>query len=439
MEIMCCIRLALYSISCLILYSGSLCIVTITRVTATAEIDTAASIRQRVLKDYDKTLSPAIYSSVHYTYIGINVLRVRGLDEVKGELILEAPIVLAWTDERLTWESDTVKSLRIPSEDIWVPSLNILNRIEPNEVTNDPLPRVLPGGVWWVPRYVLRTSCIPNLKYYPFDAQICDVVIVSVSHEGDLLEINYSKPILFNNAEVRTESSAENLHWQIISADVIQENRKIDYDTESEVGIFRLKIQRSMPLVALGILTPSMVSVVLLLTTFWMKAGNSTRTSISTTSMLVCSWSLFTIGRMLPISGSTTPIIVEYVTMSLILSLIASLQTVSMSVLSRCLKTPPVAYATIISKIPNWSLVLLGLRPEPDSNINLDQAFLFSELADSEGKNSKETEDVNNSTSEQTAKVKCLWEKHIMFFDRVGFYVFGIIILLLITSVMSTE
>ncbi|KFM65220.1 Neuronal acetylcholine receptor subunit beta-3, partial [Stegodyphus mimosarum] len=381
-----CIRLALYSISCLILYSGGLCIVTFSRVTATAEIDTAASIRERILKDYDKSLSPVIYSSVrHYTYISIHVFRVRGLDEVKGELILEAPIVLAWTDDRLTWESDTVRSLRIPSDNIWVPSLNILNRIEPNEVTNDPLPRVLPGGVCWHPRYVLRTSCIPNLKYYPFDVQTCDVVILSVSYEGDLLQTNYSMPVLINNAALRTERIVENLHWQIVSADVIQENRKIDYDTESEVGIFRFQIQRSMPLIALGILTPSMVSVVLLLTTFWMKAGNNIRTSISTTSMLVSSWSLFTIGRMLPISGSTTPIIVEYVTMSLILSLIASLQTVSMSVLSRCLKAPPVAYATIISKIPNWSLVLLGLRPETDSNINLDQAFLFSELADTEG------------------------------------------------------
>ncbi|GFW54149.1 acetylcholine receptor subunit delta [Trichonephila clavipes] len=109
------------------------------------------------------------------------------MDEVKGEFVFEGIIHFLWTDERLTWESENITGIRVASYQIWTPFIRILNKVAKPEITLRPPPIIFQGGVWWGPRGVFRTACIPNLKYFPFDEHICEVEIVSVSEEVIIL------------------------------------------------------------------------------------------------------------------------------------------------------------------------------------------------------------------------------------------------------------
>ncbi|CAL1291079.1 unnamed protein product [Larinioides sclopetarius] len=87
------------------------------------------TIKQRLLKDYDRSMTPVLYAkSEQVSYIAMMVFRTLGLDEVKGEFILEGVTHIGWDDHRLTWENENVKIIRVSSGEIWMPHLKVLNR-----------------------------------------------------------------------------------------------------------------------------------------------------------------------------------------------------------------------------------------------------------------------------------------------------------------------
>ncbi|GBM12179.1 hypothetical protein AVEN_20991-2 [Araneus ventricosus] len=387
--------------------------------------DNETTIRQRLLKDYDRSMTPVLYArSEQASYIAVMVFRTLGL---------------AWGDDRLTWECEKVKLIRVSSDQIWMPHLKILNRVTESEMTLDPHPIVFPGGVWWAPRWVFRTACIPNMKYFPFDKHTCEIRIVSVSEEGDLLQMNYSTTDLKHAAYVTTTFLMENNLWKLLSAQSESQRMIVDADVVSDVGVFKFVIERTMPLIALAILTPSLVSVILLLTTFWMEGGYVIRAAVNCTSILVSAGNLFTISRILPVTGAVTPAIVEYVTSVLVLCMLSSLQAITMSVLTRCRKQPPISYTTILEKFPKWALMMLALVPQPDEAANVDETFLFSDLSGTDQRNIPQIEDRKQENNTKIFKLQYPWEKHILLFDRLLFYLFTIVILLLIMSVIITE
>ncbi|KAG8201476.1 hypothetical protein JTE90_024345 [Oedothorax gibbosus] len=340
-------------------------------------------IKERILKDYDKTLSPVLFQTSELNiYTFLTVLRVRGLDESKGEFILEGMLTTAWKDERLAFESDNVNRVFVNPEDVWLPHVKILNRVENDELTMKARVILFRSVVVFSQRYVFHTSCIPNLKFFPFDKHTCDIDIISMSDEGDILPANYTKQQVSILATIRTELTVENNLWTLVSTRSTPKQMDLDIGVKGFGCVYSFEIERTMPLIALGVLCPCLVSVLLLLTTFWMRPGAVTRTGMSATSILVSAGNLFTIGRILPVTGTTTPIIVEYITCALILALVSTLHSITISVLSHCVSQPPISYAAIVQKLPKWTLILLALNH--DATKSAGPSFKFSELVESD-------------------------------------------------------
>ncbi|GFR20009.1 acetylcholine receptor subunit delta [Trichonephila clavata] len=320
--------------------------------------DDEATIKERVLKDYEENMPPILYArNEHDTYTVLSVFRVQGIDEVKGEFVFEGIIHFLWTDERLTWESENIKGIRVASHQIWTPFIRILNKVAKPEITLRPLPIIFQGGVWWGPRGVFRTACIPNLKYFPFDQHVCEVEIVSVSEEGDLLQMNYTELYVTHTTYVRRNFVIKNPLWNVLSVTSSKARMKVD--------------------------------------------------------------------------------VVEYVASVLFLSMLSSLQAVNVSLLARYTKQPSIPFLTLMEKLPKWALIMLALVPRTQETV--DETFLFSELSEIDQGNMFNIGDQSTENNEMVLTLEYPWEKYILFLDRLLFYVFGIIILLLIISVMFTE
>lgn len=401
--------------------------------------DTEAEIKKKVLQNYDPSLPPNVFSKNAYAaFVNFRIYRIRSLDEKKGELFVEGSLLRVWIDTRFSWESDNINKFSAQKDEIWMPPFYIYNRIGPEEITSNPLPVVLQRNAYWEPRCNIRTSCDVNLKYYPFDKHICDIIIASHSTEGDVLSTTVPP---FFASFAYTYQMTENPQWSHDPPKAFQKNMKINDDAVQKVIVFRFSVQRSMPLIPLSILTPCLCCALLVLTTYWMTAGSPFRAGLCITSMFISSSSLFTLGRLLPASGSSTPVIVEYVSITLILSVFSSIQTVVSSVMRRCETLPPISYTTIISKIPFWCLWMMRIVPEKEFIQQMDQTFLFSELDDIEKRNNSEKENANLDVREKphAQSVQLLWEKYAILIDRIMFYLQGLILLLFIISVIVTE
>ncbi|GIY20585.1 acetylcholine receptor subunit delta [Caerostris darwini] len=94
-----------------------------------ADEEDADTIRQKLLTDYDPTLSPVMFAGgeSHKTLTSLTALRIRGFDEARGEFTLEGVTHFVWTDVRLSWENGQPTYFRVASNEIWVPHVRILN------------------------------------------------------------------------------------------------------------------------------------------------------------------------------------------------------------------------------------------------------------------------------------------------------------------------
>jgi hypothetical protein len=65
------------------------------------------------------------------------------------------------------------------------------------------------GSVLWMFPALIKTYCMLNVKYFPFDTQNCDIVFISWTHSGHELDVNHS-PNFSNVVYYKSENQVAN-------------------------------------------------------------------------------------------------------------------------------------------------------------------------------------------------------------------------------------
>jgi hypothetical protein len=141
--------------------------------------------------------------------VGINFVKIKDIDEVAGTMSMALALRLCWDDARLsfnafeyfnkTWIHEGDK-LPVRPEVIWTPDITVLNGIGSFSklldvhssplVLGDEMFRMKTGvNVLWSRPMDVTSNCRMDMSLYPFDEQVCDIVIGSwtSSHREMLL------------------------------------------------------------------------------------------------------------------------------------------------------------------------------------------------------------------------------------------------------------
>ena len=86
-----------------------------------------------------------------------------------------------WYDEFLRWNVDEhqgIKSIRLPSDKIWLPDTYIYNSVNSQagaqSTINGPYVVISNDGLVKYPVHMkLKSNCEVDIEFYPFDQQIC--------------------------------------------------------------------------------------------------------------------------------------------------------------------------------------------------------------------------------------------------------------------------
>ena len=107
---------------------------------------------------------------------------LNGYDAVKGQIDISGSVYLEWIDEAIrninfATASASEEILTVDPNQAWTPSIVLLNAVDTVENIGDTTYKlrvnIANGTVKWQPRVLLRASCSPDVKYYPFDRQNC--------------------------------------------------------------------------------------------------------------------------------------------------------------------------------------------------------------------------------------------------------------------------
>ncbi|KAI8519032.1 acetylcholine-gated cation-selective channel [Branchiostoma belcheri] len=141
-----------------------------------------ANLRQDILRKYDKNVRP--------------VRNFSRPTEVRMDVSLRQILGLYWTDEYLSWDPDQYDELdviRIPSGDIWLPDIFLYNNADVWQTgelaTNTDVSVTSDGDVTWLQPITARTSCKVHTGLFPFDNQVCDLLLGSWSYDGTEIDL----------------------------------------------------------------------------------------------------------------------------------------------------------------------------------------------------------------------------------------------------------
>lgn len=99
-----------------------------------------------------------------------------------------------WKDPNLAWNKTqfpNVPSIRLPADQVWRPDILLYNSAHINIDGTYPTHVVIKddGSCLWVPPGIFLSTCRINIKWFPFDDQLCELKFGSWTHDGGLLDL----------------------------------------------------------------------------------------------------------------------------------------------------------------------------------------------------------------------------------------------------------
>ena len=192
--------------------------------------------------------------------VSIKIYRIEEIEEVKMSFSLKFKLVLEWFDDQITWNNlKDDKYLNIPEKNIlsniWLPVVIFVNAENQFETYLDRKTRVVvekkgdftlspitdmeehayykgsENSLQYSRDFYLRFSCQFDLRNYPFDTQICSVLISKPSKEDKFMKF-MAKSLIYSGPKGLAE-------YFITSLEISEEDVHEEYDLKVDIQLKR--------------------------------------------------------------------------------------------------------------------------------------------------------------------------------------------------------
>lgn len=137
-----------------------------------------------LMTDYSKGVMPTPPTETLNISIEVYIVSINYFREVEESISVTCSFIVDWTDTRLAWNPSTynnVNVLLIDMENIWVPNIVLLNRVDKIEPIGDGVKfsgaLTSTGKVYYAPGLVADVKCVTDISKFPFDSQTCTLHI----------------------------------------------------------------------------------------------------------------------------------------------------------------------------------------------------------------------------------------------------------------------
>ena len=254
--------------------------------------------------------------------VGLQFLKMFGIDDISASLKSTIIFTLAWYDDRLTWNSTLTpfaynyceksseeaasiyfvsNGIETLSENVWTPDLTLLNSASDNEniVVNMAGSRnvqLYPSGlIKWRLTGTVEAFCELDLRWFPFDTQTCSILFSSRSNyiiDG----INFTLPTMTTaiNASMYpnlfSSEFVDSISWttKSITAERIEKilfGNVNTFQNAQSVLAFTVTLQRHPKNFIITAILPNVLVTSLSIASLWI-SDHPTRLAVTVTALL---------------------------------------------------------------------------------------------------------------------------------------------------------
>lgn len=292
-----------------------------------ASISDTSSLQSDIIDAHDHRFRPIKnQSSAISVQVEFHLFQIIHIDELEMKMKVSCAFRFRWQDELRTWSPQKYSGLNViypDPTDVWRPRVFISNSLGPRDVFKDDyahLSLFWNGKTQWQPGINLITSCGLNLRFYPFDQQTCNIMVISSSFRKHV-------QLEMTTWNVFIDSYTENSEWELISSTVeLQENGE-GLEILSALKI-SLTLKRNPGFFILNSLLPTMLLSFLSLMVFILPRSSGERAGYCITVMMSLSLIQSTVSAELPHTPQMTPFIVMYLCSLFLLSWVVMVCTI---------------------------------------------------------------------------------------------------------------
>lgn len=233
--------------------------------------------------------------------VGINFVKFKDFDEVAGTMNIALNLRLCWDDDRLSFSAErffnmswTHEGDKVPirSNLVWVPDVTVLNEVgglpelmavhtSPLVLADEAFRNTTGVNLLWSRPLDVRSNCEVDMSQYPFDEQICFIVIGSwASSRRQMLLV--PQPFF---AEYTVHTSEFRVHNITVNKKDVYTRNTAQRFTQV---VYRVVLQRYPHYYVINFILPMVAITLLTVATMWMSPGNVGPRVNSGTKLLLC-------------------------------------------------------------------------------------------------------------------------------------------------------
>lgn len=277
------------------------------------------TLLDHLLTGYDKNVRPVEnQSDTLYVSALLYVKSIQEFDEVKGMFSYVGALLVMWNDVSMRWDPAQyggVWQVTVSYRDVWIPELILSSPSDDVESLGKNWNRIrfyADGNAMWMPADLIKSTCLVNVKNYPFDTQSCVTSFNCLGYDGN--EVKFV-PM---SSKINTDIYQENSRWDIVDTNTAVQ----DSGAGSQIDLtFHLK--RKPWFVIINILMPILFLSLLNVLVFVLVPESGERASYCITVLLSIAVFMTIVSDMLPKSSEPVPnisykLMVDVITSSLI-------------------------------------------------------------------------------------------------------------------------
>lgn len=197
--------------------------------------------------------------------------------------------------------------MRLSAHEIWQPDIVLFNNAAGNDIDHYGNTNVIVdhnGSVLWVPPTMFETYCELDLKKWPYDVQICRIVLGSWTFDG------YQMDLKIATSAISLEPLVKNHEWEIIRTTARRNSKVYTCCKEPYIDIqFELELERRSSLYRALVITPATCIVLMTLAGFWLPVQSGEKIMLNGVNAIITCLFLIYFARRLSTSANDIPLV----------------------------------------------------------------------------------------------------------------------------------
>ncbi|CAF3628111.1 unnamed protein product [Rotaria socialis] len=272
--------------------------------------------------------------------VSFSIALLQLISVVEKEQVLKTNVWLQvkWHDYQMQWKREKyggIQSIRVPPSQVWTPDIVLFNNADGKYEASFKSHVVVyhNGDMNWVPPAIYKSSCYIDVKFFPFDQQVCELRFGSWTYNQHQVNFTYYDEIERN---VTIKDYVVSGSWDLMDgpmtiqhpSDEANQLFEKSYRHDRVEFVCKLIIRRKTLFYTVNLIIPTMLISFLSIFVFYLPTDAGEKMTLSISILLALVVFLLLISKILPPTSTVIPLIAKYLLFTFIMNILTIFCTV---------------------------------------------------------------------------------------------------------------